>query len=383
MVSRMERSLFADWWWTVDRLLLAALFALMMMGIVLSLAASPAVAERLGLSTFHFANRQVIYAIPALLIMLGVSLLSPRYVRWLALAVFTGSLILVIGTLFFGAEVKGARRWINIPLLGGLQPSEFLKPAFVVLSAWLFSEAATKRHVPGNMLAIGLLVLTIVPLVLQPDIGQTTLVVLVWMGLFFLAGLHWFWVAGLMGLGSMGMVLAYMFIPHVTGRINRFLDPGSGDTFQVDTALESIVSGGFFGKGPGEGIVKRILPDSHTDFIFAVTAEEFGIIACLALVTMFMFVVLRSLSHAFRHSDGFTRLAICGLTAQFGLQAMINMSVNLHLIPAKGMTLPFISYGGSSLFALALGMGMLLALTRRRPLAETLLVRPHPVHAYS
>ncbi len=369
MVSRAERSAFSDWWWTVDRLLLAALAILILSGLVFLMAGGPPVAERLGLSTFHFVNRQVLFLIPALLIMLPVSFLSLRHIRRLALFVYAASMVLILLAFQFGPEIKGAHRWIVIGPLG-IQPSEFVKPAFVVLAAWAFSEGARRKDMPGALLALLILPATIVPLILQPDFGQTMLVTIVWCGLFFVAGLHWFWVMGLGGAGLVGIVAAYEFLPHVRARIERFLDKDSGDTFQVDTAMESFSRGGWLGRGPGEGTVKRILPDAHTDFIFAVTAEEFGIIVCLALLTLFAFIVLRGLVLAKRNEDTFCRLAATGLVLMFGLQASINMMVNVHLMPAKGMTLPFISYGGSSLLSLALGMGFLIALTRRRPRAE-------------
>lgn len=369
MVSRAERSAFGDWWWTVDRLLLAGLAILMLAGLVFLMAGGPPVAERLGLSTFHFVNRQVMFLIPALFIMIPVSFLSLRHLRRLALLVYAVGMALILLAFQYGPEIKGAHRWIMIGPLG-LQPSEFVKPAFVVLSAWAFSEGARRKDVPGTLLAFLLLPATIIPLILQPDFGQTMLVTIVWCGLFFIAGLHWFWVMGLGGAGVVGIVAAYEFLPHVRARIERFLDKDSGDTFQVDTAMESFSRGGWLGRGPGEGTVKRILPDAHTDFIFAVTAEEFGIVVCIALLLVFAFIVLRGLSLARRSEDTFCRLAATGLIFMFGLQACINMMVNVHLMPAKGMTLPFISYGGSSLLSLALGMGFLIALTRRRPRAE-------------
>lgn len=369
MVSRAERSAFGDWWWTVDRLLLVGLAILMLAGLVFLMAGGPPVAERLGLSTFHFVNRQVMFLIPALCIMLTVSFLSLRHLRRLALLVYAAGMVLILLAFQYGPEIKGAHRWIMIGPLG-LQPSEFVKPAFVVLSAWAFSEGARRKDVPGTLLAFLLLPATIIPLILQPDFGQTMLVTIVWCGLFFVAGLHWFWVMGLGGAGLVGIVAAYEFLPHVRARIERFLDKDSGDSFQVDTAMESFSRGGWLGRGPGEGSVKRILPDAHTDFIFAVTAEEFGIVVCIALLMVFAFIVLRGLSLARRSEDTFCRLAATGLIFMFGLQACINMMVNVHLMPAKGMTLPFISYGGSSLLSLALGMGFLIALTRRRPRAE-------------
>ena len=371
MVSRAQRTLFGGWWWTVDRSLLIALAMLVVAGLVLLMAGGPPVAERLGLSTFHFVSRQVFYLVPAALILLAVSMLSLRHVRRLALGTYAVSVVLCILALHFGPEIKGAHRWISVAGLG-LQPSEFVKPAFVVLAAWAFSEGARRKDMPGALLALLLLPATIVPLIMQPDFGQTMLITIVWGGLFFVAGLHWFWMAGLGGIGLLGVGAAYKLLPHVRARIERFMDKSSGDSFQVDTALDAFAKGGWLGRGPGEGTVKRILPDAHTDFIFAVTAEEFGIVVCLGLLAVFGFIVLRGLALARRNEDPFCRLAVTGLLMMFGLQAAINMAVNTHLMPAKGMTLPFISYGGSSLFSLALGMGFLIALTRRRPRAEML-----------
>lgn len=365
MISREKRTPLSDWWWTIDRLLLAALTALILAGIILSLAASPPVATRIGLDPFHFFNRHVMFILPAFAVMIAVSFLSPRQVRRSALIMFCISVGMLCATLLFGAEVKGSRRWISIAGIS-IQASEFAKPAFVVLAAWLFSESARRPEMPATSMALGMLLLTVSLLVLQPDFGQTMLILMVWGALFFMAGMRMIWVAGLAGLGVGGLFTAYLFVPHVAKRIKRFMDPASGDTFQVDMATESFARGGWFGQGPGEGTIKRILPDSHTDFVFAVAAEEFGIIVCLALVSLFAFIVIRSLKTAYRTDDMFTRFAAAGLAILFGIQSAINMAVNLHLIPAKGMTLPFISYGGSSMISLAYSMGMLLALTRQR-----------------
>jgi cell division protein FtsW len=371
MISRVEGTPFTAWWWTVDRWLLVALLALMLGGIVMSLAASPPVASRLGLEPFYFVSRHVLYLMPALAVLLATSFLPPRYIRRLALIVFGLSLVLIAVTLVFGAEVKGARRWIV--LLGvNLQPSEFLKPSFVILSAWLFGQSAHRPEMPATSFALALLLIAVIGLVLQPDFGQTMLIALVWAALFFLAGMRLVWVVGLAGVVAAALLTAYKFIPHVARRVERFRDPSSGDTFNIDQAIESFQRGGWFGRGPGEGTVKRILPESHTDFVFAVAAEEFGIVLCLVLVALFMFIVLRALHQAIRIQDPFARFAAAGLAILLGLQSAINMAVNLHLIPAKGMTLPFISYGGSSMISLAYGMGMLLALTRERARAALL-----------
>ncbi|MCF2522574.1 putative lipid II flippase FtsW [Bradyrhizobium sp. G127] len=369
MISREQRTPFSEWWWTVDRLLLAAFMTLMIAGVILSLAASPPVAVRIGLDPFHFFNRHVLFLVPSVIVMLAVSFLSPRQVRRTALLVFAISIVLVVATLLLGPEVKGAKRWITI--LGiNIQASESLKPAFVVLVAWLFAESARRPEMPATSMALGVLLMTVTLLVLEPDFGQTMLILMVWGTLFFIAGMRMIWVFGLMGAGAVGLFGAYMLVPHVAGRIKRFMDPASGDTFQVDMAMESFTHGGWFGQGPGEGTVKRILPDSHTDFVFAVAAEEFGIILCLVLLALFAFIVIRALSRAYASEDLFARFAAAGLAIMFGIQASINMAVNLHLMPAKGMTLPFISYGGSSMISLAYGVGMLLALTRQRPRVE-------------
>src|SRR5580700_2919462 len=369
MASRAQPTLFSEWWWTVDRLTLAALAALMLGGIVLCLAASPPVAARIGLDPFHFVDRQVLFLIPAGAVLIGTSFLSPRDIRKVALMVFIVSLVLTAATPHFGAEIKGARRWLVI--LGmNIQPSEFLKPAFVVLIAWLFGESGRRPDMPANTVALALLMMVVSLLVLQPDFGQTMLITLVWGALFYMAGMRFIWVLGLGATASVGLLVAFYTVPHVAQRINRFLDPASGDTFNVDIATESFVRGGWFGRGPGEGTIKRILPEGHTDFVFAVAGEEFGVVLCLILVSLFAFIVIRALVKAMHNEDAFIRFAAAGLAILFGLQSTINMAVNLHLMPAKGMTLPFISYGGSSLISLAYGMGMLIALTRERPQAH-------------
>jgi cell division protein FtsW len=377
MVSRAHRTPFGEWWWTVDRLTLGAIGALMLTGVVLSLAASPPVAGRLGLDPFFFVNRHILYLFPAIAIMLAVSFLSARQIRRLSVMIFVISIIMVAATPYFGVEIKGARRWLV--LLGvNVQPSEFLKPAFVILVAWLFGESAKRPDMPTNAISLVMLLLVVALLVIQPDFGQTMLIVLVWSALFFMAGMRLVWMFGLAGVASIGLLTAYLTVPHVAGRIQRFLNPASGDTFNIDIATESFVRGGWFGKGPGEGTVKRLLPESHTDFVFAVAAEEFGVALCLVLVSLFAFIVIRALLRAMRNDDPFTRFAGAGLTMLFATQSAINMAVNLHLIPAKGMTLPFISYGGSSMLSLAYAMGMLLALTREQPRAAMLAPEPLP-----
>ena len=363
--SRLDTSPVATWWWTVDRWFLAAFLSLMGLGIVLSFAASPAVALRIGLDPFHFATRQIVFTIPALGVMLAVSFLESRQIRRMALILLGVMLVLMVAVLYVGVEVKGARRWVSLAGLS-IQPSEFLKPAFVIVCAWLFAEHKRQPDIPGNLFAMILLTVVISLLVAQPDFGQTMLVLGTWGVMFFMAGLSWVWIVMLGAAGIGGVFAAYTVVPHVAGRIDRFMT-GEGDTFQVDMGREAIINGGWFGVGPGEGTFKRVIPDSHADFVFSVAGEEFGIALCFVIMGIFAFIVLRGLNTALKEHDDFTRYAVGGLVTVFGLQSAINMCVNLQLIPAKGMTLPFISYGGSSQIAIAVSMGMVLALTRKKP----------------
>ncbi len=362
--SRTDTSLLSDWWWTVDRWLLMALALLIGFGVVMTFSASPAIAEKLGLGSFHFAKRQILFIIAAMITMFGVSLLPVQWVRRLGVTLFLAAVILMVLTMMIGFEAKGSRRWLSIGSFT-LQASEFLKPAFIVFSAWMFSEVHKTPEFRGWSIAIFSYLIVVTLLISQPDFGQTILVSLVWGAQFFMAGLPMIWVLGLAGLGMAGVFLAYMLIPHVSDRIDRFLYPEVSDTYQVDTALNALRSGGIFGRGPGEGAVKKILPDAHTDFIFAVTGEEFGVIICLILIGLFAVIVVRSLIRNMKETDMFVFLAVSGLIIQFGLQAFINLGVNLSVLPSKGMTLPFISYGGSSMLSMAIAMGMVLALTRR------------------
>jgi cell division protein FtsW len=365
-LTRADRSVLSDWWFTVDRLMFFGLLLLMGAGLVLSLAASPAIAAKFNVEPFHFVRRHAALLLPAVAIMFAASTLTPKQIRRASLIILLAGIALMAVILVIGPEVKGAKRWLQIGALS-IQPSEFVKPAFVVLTAWLFNESQKRPDIPGIPLAVALFAIFATMLILQPDFGQTLLVTLVWGALFFMAGINMVWIAALGAAGVAGIVAAYFLIPHVTSRIDRFLDPASGDTYQTDRSIDSFLQGGWFGRGPGEGTVKNVLPDSHTDFIFAVTAEEYGLIACFILLMLFAFIVLRGLSKASQEPDGFIRHAVAGLVMLFGLQACINMAVNVGLLPAKGMTLPFVSYGGSSLLAMALTMGFALGLTRKRP----------------
>jgi cell division protein FtsW len=363
--ARTDQSLVAQWWWTVDRWSLAALFALIGFGSLMVMAASPAVAERIGADSLHFVKRYFAVLPLAVATMLLVSLQTPKTVRRIAAVGFVISLALLAYTFVDGVEIKGARRWINLPGFS-LQPSEFVKPAFAVVAAWMFAEQRTNERFPGDAISIALYLVVLGVLVKQPDLGMAVVVSAVWLTQFFLAGLRLYWVTAGMGLGVVGLAGAYLVFPHVASRIDRFFDPASGDGYQVSRSMEAFTNGGLWGRGPGEGTVKEYLPDAHADFVFAVAGEELGLVVCLAVIALFAFVVLRGFTRVLQENNLFIVLAATGLFVQFGLQAIINMASTLHLMPTKGMTLPFISYGGSSLLALGLGMGMALALTRRR-----------------
>jgi cell division protein FtsW len=363
--ARIDQSPVARWWWTVDRWSLAALGMLICFGVVMSLAASPPVAERIGYDGLHFVRRHLALLPLAIAIMFAVSLQPPSTIRRIAIIGFGLSLALLALTFLIGMEIKGARRWINLPGLS-LQPSEFVKPTFAVVAAWLLSEQKLHARFPGNLICTVLFLAIIGMLIKQPDIGMAAVVAAVWFAQFFMAGLRLYWVAAGALAGVGGLIGAYMYLPHVRVRVDHFLDPSTGDSYQVNRSIEAFSNGGLWGRGPGEGTVKDVLPDAHADFVFAVAGEEFGVVVCLAIVALFAFVVLRGFSRMSQEGSLFVLLAATGLLVQFGLQAAINMASSLHLIPTKGMTLPFLSYGGSSLLALGLGMGMMLALTRRR-----------------
>ncbi len=367
LINRSDRGLFASWWFTVDRLLLSAVLLLMAAGVLISMAASPPVAERLGLESFHFFKNQLFYLGFAVVILIATSLLEPMQARRVSFLVFFGSLALMVAALFYGPEIKGAHRWIDIGPIN-LQPSEFAKPAFIVMVAWFMGENVRKPEMPGLLIALMLAGAFVGLLVLQPDFGQSALVVITFISLLLIYGIPWILIFGVSSLAGVGVFVAYHMIPHVASRIDRFLNPEKGDTFQVDTATQAFQNGGLFGAGPGGGEAKQILPDAHTDFTFAVVGEEFGFIACMGLILLFAFIVIRILGRAKSAPDPFAALAMGGLAVIFGLQAVINMGVNVSLLPAKGMTLPFISYGGSSLMSMAFAMGLVLAFARSRSL---------------
>ena len=363
-ISRTDNSIFGEWWWTVDRLSLAAILLLSILGAILVMAASPSVALQKNLDGFHFIYRHLVVLGPSLFVLMIVSLLSPLGVCRLALVVFVVSLFLMLTVLINGVDANGARRWLSF-MGWSMQPSEFIKPSFVVLTAWLIVRPRTGVEVNPTHISILVLGLILLLLLAQPDFGMAVLIGCIWFGQHFLAGMPIAAIVMSVVLGIVSLVGGYHFFPHVQSRFDRYLDPTSGDRYQIDHALNAFANGGLFGKGPGEGIAKERIPDAHADFIFAVAGEELGLICCLLILALFLFIVLRGIARLLETENLFSLLAGAGLVMLFGLQAFINLAVTLDIIPTKGMTLPFVSYGGSSLLALGFGMGMLLALTRR------------------
>ncbi len=365
--ARTDRSPLGMWWWTTDHILLGVVAVLIGLGVMLSFASSPAAAARMNLhDPFHFAVRQCLFGALGATILVSVSMLSPRGVRRLAFGVYIVSILIMLVLPFLGHAAKGADRWLQF---GGfsLQPSEFMKPALICLAAWMFAEGQKGEGVPGVSIAFALYGVAVVLLLMQPDVGQTVLITIAFGAAFFVAGVPLKWVIGLAATALTGFVGVYFAFSHVAARFHKFLSPDKADTHQVDKAAEAIAAGGLFGRGPGEGVMKRHVPDLHTDFIYSVAAEEYGLVFSLMLIALFAILVVRGLYKAMKLNDAFEQVAAAGLFVLLGQQVFINVAVNLNMIPTKGMTLPFISYGGSSMLAMGLTLGMALALTRRRP----------------
>lgn len=377
--SRMDRSFLGAWWWTVDRAMLGCVLLLIVFGVALVATASPAVAHKIGVGDYHFLKKHIIFMVPSIFLIIGLSMISPRYVWRLSSLILIATIALLLLVPFFGAEIKGARRWIS--LMGfSIQPSEFLKPSFAVVAAWMIAlqkkseQQAAQYHGEhakdgifyGYRFSIGLYCVLIALLLMQPDLGMSVVITCVFAVQIFLAGLRFRYLAVLFGLGAGGLTAAYFFFHHVRSRVDRFLNPESGDNYQVEKSLEAIKQGGVLGTGPGQGSEKMHLPDAHADFIFSVLVEEMGALFAFILIGVFLFVLLRGFKRLQETQDVFPVLAAGGLLAMFGLQSIIHMGSSVNLLPAKGMTLPFMSYGGSSMLSMSLAMGMVLALTRQK-----------------
>ena len=361
--SRANRTHFARWWLGVDRWTLGALFVLVGCGYIMVLAASPGVAERIHASRELFIIKQLFFLALSLGIIVGVSMLPPVLVRRLAMVGFGFAVLATALTIVIGVETKGAQRWISIAG-NRVQPSEFLKPCFALTTAWLIARQKINPRFPGTLIALALLAMIVAILKKQPDVGMMAVIGAVFLSQLFLSGVNMLWVGFSLSLAGGGGALLYTLLPHVRRRFDQFMHGGKGGNYQIDKVMEAFSSGGLFGRGAGEGMVKDTIPDVHADVVFAVVGEEFGLFVCLLLIGVFAFIVLRGLLRLMRDQDLFTVVACGGLITGFGLQTMINLFSTLGMMPTKGMTLPFISYGGSSAVAVGLGMGMFLSLTR-------------------
>ncbi len=364
-LSRADQSLLTRWWFSVDHLQLLAILGLLAVGLIVSLAASPSVADAKDLPTYYFAKRHAVFACVGLLLVLGLSLQSAAEIRRSALLLFLIALTGLVIVHFAGTETNGAQRWFRVAGIS-IQPSEIAKPAFVVLAGWAFAETRRRHDMPAFPIALGLYIVFAGFLLMQPDVGQFVLISMAWGVLLFLSGISLAWLGGLAGACVIALVAAFFTMPHVQQRLTQFFAADIDARSQIGQAYRSFTQGGFFGAGPGEGTIKTSLPDAHTDFIFAVIAEEYGVAVCLMLLALYAFIVLRAFVRAISEPDLAIRFAIIGLAMLFGGQALINMGVNVGLLPAKGMTLPLISAGGSSMLGICVTLGMLLALTRQR-----------------
>lgn len=363
-ITRSRKSHISDWWWTIDKVQLGSIVLLIIFGIVLNLAASPPIAEKLSLNQYYFVKRQFLFFILGILVMFFFSFLNLKNLRRLCLIIFITSLITIFFLNIFGTPIKGATRWLDLGIIS-VQPSEFAKPTFIVLISWFLSESIVKT-VPSKIISLLLYSLFAFGLILQPDIGQTILITLAASIIYFISGMPLIVGFTIFILSLIGIGLSYLYVDHFYQRLNIFFNPSLGDTYQIDTAYNAILQGGWFGVGPGEGVIKNILPDAHTDFIFAVAAEEFGLISCFIIISLFAFIVYRGLSRSLKQENLFAKIATIGLTSLICIQVGINIAVNLGIVPTKGMTLPFISYGGSSALSIAMTFGLILAFTRQK-----------------
>jgi len=365
LLSRADRSWVAQVAWTVDRVTLGAVAALVVFGVVLVATAGPAVAELIGAPRFHFLVKHLVFVAIAALVLGGCSLLNPIRVLWLSGVIFGGALLLALAAVAVGPETKGAQRWISLGFVG-VQPSEFLKPAMAVISAALLAHYRIVAGSRAFLVSIGLLALVAAVLLLQPDIGMTVMIASVWFGQVILAGMPLLMLGAVILGAVLFAIAAYFAFGHVASRVDAFMFGGGSERYQIGKSLQSFERGGLVGQGPGEGTIKETLPDAHADFIFAVLGEEFGLLVCLAVIGLYGLIVCQGASRLWKEENLFAFLAVSGLLASFGLQAFINMASTLELIPTKGTTLPFLSYGGSSLIAASISLGFVLSLNRRR-----------------
>lgn len=363
---RLKSNRFGLWWNSIDRVSVAIIFIIAIFSLVSVTTASPFVANRIGVGHFYFIKRQAVYLTIGMASMIFLSCLSINTIKRLAVIGFFFLLIVLALMPFIGFEAKGAKRWVSILGKFSFQPSEFVKPFFIVLTAWIFSMKYEEKNFPSFTISFLLYLVFVALLIIQPDFGMAMLVSVIWIGQLFIAGLSMLWFFALSTFTIVTILCSYIFLPHVKRRIDSFLNPESFENYQIKKSLEAFKQGGFYGTGPGEGVVKQYIPDSHADFIFSVIGEEMGFITCVFLVAAFFILIVRGLYLVIKSSNNFNILAVSGILMQLGVQSAFNMGMTLHLLPTKGMTLPLISYGGSSVISTSIALGMMLSFTRKR-----------------
>lgn len=370
VLARHSKSKIANWWWTVDKVTFVLTLILILIGFMLVSSASPSAAHRDRLTDeFSFIKKQGVFICMGLVFLVGISMQSLRTIRRIAVFGFLAALVGVWLTYVVGDATKGAARWIKFAGFS-LQPSEFIKPMFIVVTAWLLDARKRTDEFPGMMLAVGLYLVVAASVLGQPDLGMTILITFAFCIQIFMVGIPLWLVGGLAVLGAMGIVSAYFLFAHVHDRIDRFLSSENEIGSQIQKSMDAFANGNLLGRGPGEGYIKMSLPDVHTDFIFSLAGEEYGVWLTSIIVILFTVIICRSMIMSMKDNNLFQMYAATGLAASLGGQAMVNMCSSLQLMPAKGMTLPFISYGGSSMWTSCIAMGMLLAITRKNAMAE-------------
>ncbi len=364
LFDRRYLNLFKKWWLDIDKINFFLIIGIMAFGLIMIASSSPAIAKRIEVDKFFFLKKQLIFAVVALVMLVAISFLDQEKIKLLALAGLAGSILLLLLVLVHGVEIKGAKRWVSV--LGfTLQPSEFAKTFFVVVNAFLLQRFTAESWKIKYGSSAGLFLVIVCFLLLQPDLGMTLTFAVLWVVQLFVYGLPWALIIALGILAAVGGFGAYLVFPHVEDRINKFLDSGEKN-YQVERSLDAFVNGSFFGTGPGNGVVKKFIPDAHTDFIFAVVGEEFGVLSCIILLVIFVYLITRIVKRALEEEDLFIYLSLCGLMMQFSIQVIVNIGVSMRLLPTKGMTLPFISYGGSSMIAMSICFGLILAFTKKK-----------------
>jgi cell division protein FtsW len=352
------------WWIDIDKINVMIIFAIIVFGLMMTATSSTAIAKRIDVTKFFFLNKQIIFACMALVLLVVISFLDQEYIKFFAIIGLAATILLLIAVLFFGLEAKGAKRWIYLAGFT-LQPSEFAKTFFIIVNAYVLQKYHNAKWTLKYGISVSLYLTIVTLLVLQPDIGMTITLTAMWIAQLFIYGIPMAIIFIVAFFGVLGAITAYVALPHVEDRINKFLD-GEGKNYQVERSLDAFVNGSFFGTGPGNGVVKKFIPDAHTDFIFAVIGEEYGALTCAMIIILFAYLITRIVKRALDEENMFVYLSLFGLMMQFTIQVIVNIGVNLRLLPAKGMTLPFISYGGSSMISMAICFGLILAFTKRK-----------------